>query len=201
MYQGRKTQSRPQNAYQRPTDQPHPAWMENMDEQVGKQAAPAYEVWQNEPVYDEPADEAWEGQPFQPSQDACHSRPVREAPSEEIIATNRMVLLTCTLASMLGLFALFLSFEEKKSRAIRWFAVQSAGLAVVHLAVAVALLVIGTVLGAIPFLGFLVTLICWLVYIAVAVLTVCLRVRMMHCAWRGVRFTLPVMGRHLARFC
>lgn len=120
---------------------------------------------------------------------------------EEIIATNRVVLLTCTLAAMMGLFALFLCFAEKRSRAIRHFAVQSTGLMLCNLSAALALLLLGSLLGVIPILGFLIRLICILLYVAVLIVTVFLRVRMMLCAYRGVRCTLPVIGRSLEHYC
>lgn len=206
MYQSRRTQNRSQEAYRRPADQPRPEWMGAENEWMGSEAPLDGQPWQEEPVYDEPAydepayeEPAWDERAYQPPAEERY----RSAPQEEeVIATNRMVLLTCTLAAMMGLFAFFLCYAEKKSRAIRWFAVQSAGLTAVHLAAGAALLVIGAVLGAIPFLGFLITLICWIVYIAVAIVTVCMRVRMMLCAWQGIRFTLPLIGQHLAaRFC
>ena len=46
----------------------------------------------------------------------------------------------------------------------------------------------------------LAALVCLLAYIAVLIVAVFLRVRMMLAAWRGVRFTLPVLGRRLEKF-
>lgn len=156
----------------RPWQEEEPAWEAGPDPEE-----PAYEPYEDEP-WDEP----------QPQQ------------AQEIIATNRMVLLTCTLESMMSLFALFLLFAEKKSRAIRTFAVQSVGLSVGHLAAGLALALVDALLGGIPFIGFLMNLVCLLAYIAAVIVALFLRVRMMLAAWHGVRFTLPVIGRRLERF-
>lgn len=124
-----------------------------------------------------------------------------EQQNPAVIATNSTVKLTCTLAAMMSLFALFLCFAEKKSLAIRHYAVQSVALTALNLIVGAALLVIGSVLGVIPVLGFLITLVCWLVYIAVAIACVATRVRMMYWAWQGLRFTLPLVGDSLGQYC
>ena len=103
-------------------------WMGAEDTWQGGKSPVGGRPWQEEPVYedepawDEPIYEAYEEEPYEAPQQA-----------QELIATNRMVLLTCTLESMMSLFALFLLFAEKKSRAIRTFAVQSVGLAACHL--------------------------------------------------------------------
>ena len=124
-----------------------------------------------------------------------------EEPVEEIIATNRMVLLTCTLAAMCSPFALFLLYAEKKSRAIRHFAVQSVALTAVHLLLGAVLLIAGLVLGGIPYFGFLLHLSGWIIYIAAVILMLVMRIRMMNFAWQGVKFVLPVIGSSIERFC
>ena len=63
---------------------------------------------------------------------------------------------------------------------------------------AAALGFIGGLLGAIPFLGFLITILCWLLYIALLVVCVVVRVRLMLAAYAGIRFTLPLIGERLA---
>ena len=170
-------------------------WMGAEDNWQGGEPPVGGRPWQeeipyeDEPAWDEPVYEAYEEETYDESQQA-----------QELIATNRMVLLTCTLESMMSLFALFLLFAEKKSRAIRAFAVQSVGLAACHLAAALMLALVDAVFGGIPFIGFLMNLVCLLAYIAVLIVAVFLRVRMMLAAWRGVRFTLPVVGRRLEKF-
>lgn len=149
--------------------------------------APTYEELYGPDPDDPPPqfDEAWLDQPdkFEP----------------QVIATNSTVRLTCTLASMMGLFGLFLCFAEKKSNAIRHFARQSAGLMIAHLVCGLILFLIGTLLGTIPLMGFLIHLVCWLCYIAVFITMVCMKVRMMLFAWRGWRFTLPIISKKLEK--
>ena len=125
----------------------------------------------------------------------------RVSPQPEVIATNTAIRLTCTLCAMCGLLAAFMCWAEKESRAIRHFAVQSVAVSVAHLLCVLALLLISALLGGIPFLGFLLNMVCWLVYFAVLIVIIVLRVRMMLHAWRGVRFTLPGLWRTLERFC
>ena len=171
-------------------------WMGAEDTWQGGEPPMSRRPWQEDPVYEE--DPAWN----EPVYEAYDEEEAYDEPqqAQELIATNRMVLLTCTLESMMSLFALFLLFAEKKSRAIRAFAVQSVGLAGCHLAAAMMLALVDAVFGGIPFIGFLMNLVCLLAYIAVLIVAVLLRVRMMLAAWRGVRFTLPVIGRRLEKF-
>lgn len=130
--------------------------------------------------------------------DPVEQEPYREQ-VEEIVATNRTVQLACTLAAMMPLFALFLIFAEKKSRAMRHFSLQSVGLTLCHAVVGIVLLVVNAVFGGIPFLGFLLNLVIWIVYIAAVIVMLILRIRMMFLAWRGVKFTLPLVGTMLER--
>lgn len=130
--------------------------------------------------------------------DPVEQEPYREQ-VEEIVATNRTVQLACTLAAMMPLFALFLIFAEKKSRAMRHFSLQSVGLTLCHAVVGIVLLVVNAVFGGIPFLGFLLNLVIWIVYIAAVIVMLILRTRMMFLAWRGVKFTLPLVGTMLER--
>lgn len=141
------------------------------------------------PMEDTQAYEAWDNGADESTWD--------DAPP--IIATNGTVKLTCTLAAMLSPFALFLCFEEKRSNAVRHFARQSAGLGCVHVALGLVLFIIGSLLGGVPFLGLLTNAVCWLCYIMVAMVTLFFRVRMMKYAWRGWRYTLPVIGRRLEK--
>ncbi len=150
------------------------------------------EPYAQEPAYGEHYDELPPGW----SDDWAESRSEFEP---QIIATNSTVRLTCTLASMMSLFGLFLCFAEKKSNAIRHFARQSAGLLIAHAVCALILFTVGSLLGAIPLMGFLINLVCWLCYIAVLIAAVCMKVRMMLYAWRGWRFTLPVIGKRLEK--
>lgn len=117
-----------------------------------------------------------------------------------LLATNTGVRLACTMAAMISLFALFLCYAEKENRVIRRFAVQSSALLGVHLCGAALLGVVSLLVGSIPYFGFLMTLLGWLIYIAAAVAVLALRVRLMERAWHGRRFELPLMERIIRRY-
>lgn len=142
-------------------------------------------------------EEAFEDEPYY-DMEPVEEEPYRERVNE-IIATNRTVLLTCTLAAMMPLFALFLLFAEKKSRAIRHFSMQSVALSACHAAVAAVILLVCTLFGVIPYLGFLMNLVGWIAYICAVLMMLVVRVRMMLFAWRGVRFFLPFIGKWAER--
>lgn len=130
--------------------------------------------------------------------------PVEQEPkhdrAEEILSTGDAEKLACSLAAMLFPFALFLIFAEKRSRAIRHYALQSVRLAVCHCIVAGVLAAVNAVFCSIPYLGFLLNLVLWIVYIAAAIVMLVVRIRMMYMAWQGGRFTLPLIGRMLERY-
>lgn len=118
-----------------------------------------------------------------------------------LMATNTGVRLTCTLAAMIGLFAIFLCHAERESRVIRRFAVQSAALTAVHAACGAALLLLSRLLGGVPYLGMMVTLVCLLCYISLVLVLIVARFRMMEHAWQGVRFDLPgLLEKRLKRY-
>ena len=114
---------------------------------------------------------------------------------QPLMATNTGVRLACTLAAMISVFALFLCWAEKESRVIRRFAVQSTALAILHLMGGAVLGAISLLVGSIPYLGFLMRLLGWLIYIAIALVALLLRVKLMEHAWHGRRFDLPLMER------
>ena len=140
----------------------------------------------------------YEGLPPEPSVD----EPRVETPARAgLMATNTGVRLTCTMTAMIGLLALFLCHAEKESRVIRRFAVQSAALTVLHAACGAALLLVSRLLGGVPFLGMMVTLVCLLGYISLVLVLIVARFRMMEHAWQGVRFDLPrAVEKQLKRF-
>ena len=119
---------------------------------------------------------------------------------QPLLATNTGVRLACTMAAMLSPFALFLCWAERESRVIRRFAVQSVALAVIHLLGGAALGIISLLVGSVPYFGFLMTLLGWLIYIAVAVVVLFLRVKLMERAWHGRRFDLPMIERLIGRY-
>ena len=180
--------------------------MQRRDNRQGRYSRPAYDAqqgqgWEQQPVYEarpmDQMDEPYAEYPYEeiPPEYYDEEPPVEEP---EVIATNGTVKLTCTLAAFCSLLALFFAFADKRSRAIHHFAVQSLGLAAVHILGAAALVFVGGLLGAIPFLGFLITILCWLLYFALLLVCVVLRVRMMLAAYEGIRFTLPLIGERLA---
>lgn len=126
------------------------------------------------------------------SQDILSFLPEENQP---LLATNTGVRLACTMAAMLSPFAIFLCWAEKESRVIRRFAVQSTALAILHLVGGAILGVISLLVGSIPYLGFLMRLLGWLIYIAIALVALLLRVKLMEHAWHGRRFDLPLMER------
>ena len=119
---------------------------------------------------------------------------------QPLLATNTGVRLACTLAAMLSPFALFLCWAEKEKTVIRRFAVQSVALLILHLLGGAFLGVTSLIVGSVPYLGFLMTLLGWLTYIAVALVALILRIKLMEHAWHGRRFELPVLERLIAHF-
>lgn len=169
-------------------------------------------VWQLSPqeVADAGSGQARDDMPV--SRDA-HTPPWQAAPGRDemppwtgreeqprLIATNMAVRLTCLLCAMLAPLAVFMCYAERESRAIRHFAVQSAALMGVHVALAAVLLLVGWLMGGIPYMGFLVQLLCWLLYFAGLVTLLAVRVRMMLHAWRGIQMKLPVLWPWLKRY-
>ena len=128
------------------------------------------------------------------------AEPEEEPDAPQLIATNRTVCLTCTLAAMMGLFAAFLLYAEKESYAIRHNAVQSVALSLLHLAVGLVCLAVGNLAGGIPLFGFVAVLACYLIYFATLVCVVLFRVRLMLHAWRGERYEFPGLGHSLEHF-
>lgn len=120
--------------------------------------------------------------------------------SAHVMATNTGVRLTCTMAAMIGLFGLFLAWAEKESRVIRRYAVQSAALTIVHLSAAAILLLVGALCGNVPYLGLLVSLTCWLIYIALLIILLYVRIRLMENAWQGRGYVLPLIESLIRRY-
>lgn len=118
----------------------------------------------------------------------------------EVLATNRTVCLASALGAMSVLFALFLLQTEHDSRAIRWNSMQSVLLRAAHLLLAAALWLLATVIGWIPILGYLVTLLCWLCYFGMLLWLTMQRYRLMQAAWQGLRFQAPVIGNWAKRW-
>ena len=179
-----------------------PVWeRQPYERQPYEEAAYEEPSYNEEPPYEEPP---YEEVPYEePSYEEPYFEPERATrvpPQPEVIATNTAIRLTCTLCAMVGLLAIFMCWAEKESRAIRHFAVQSAAVTGLHLFCALMLFLISGLLGGIPFLGFLLTMVCWLCYIALLIVVVVVRARMMLHAWRGIRFAIPGLWRTFERF-
>lgn len=162
--------------------------------------------WEEEPQgYEEPP---FDDAPYQDTYEAPYveegydepEQAARVRPQPEVIATNTAIRLTCTLCAMCGLLAVFMCWAEKESRAIRHFSVQSVAMSALHIFSALVLLLVCGLLGGIPFLGFLLNMVGWLLYFALLIVIIVVRARMMLHAWRGVRFTLPGLWRLLEQF-
>lgn len=123
-----------------------------------------------------------------------------QPPPPDVISTSQAINLTATLASMSTLFAIFLLFADQRSRAVRRFSVQSAGLGIIHIAIGVLCWLISTLLSLIPLLGYILVLIMTLLFLAVTAMVIIQRVRMMYHAYRGIAFTLPLIGEKLRKF-
>ena len=59
---------------------------------------------------------------------------------------------------------------------------------------------ISFLVGRVPYFGFLMTLMGWLIYIAVAVAVLAIRVKLMERAWHGRRFELPILEFMIKRY-
>ena len=116
------------------------------------------------------------------------------------MSTSQAVNLTCTLAAFSGLFAFFLYVADRRSDAVRRISVQSIALTGGFLSVSVVLLIVGTLLRIIPFLGIVIAVIFWLLFAALLLATIYLKVQMALHAYRGLAYELPVIGGYVRRF-
>lgn len=128
------------------------------------------------------------------------NRLMNEEPGQPLLATNTGVRLACTLAVMISPLAWFFCWAEKESRVIRRFAVQSAALSVVHLCAGAFLTGISILVGQVPYLGFLMTLMGWLIYISAVVVLLAMRIKLMERAWHGRKYDLPLIERIIRKY-
>lgn len=134
----------------------------------------------------------------EPMDDYVEEEPRR--PQRAIISTNLTVNLICTLCSMLGILGVFFFFAEKRSQAVRRYAVQSTGLFFVVAVITVVLWVLALIFGAIPVFGMVFGGLMRLLMFGVFALNVVGRIRMMFSAYRGEAYVLPLIGAHLRQF-
>ncbi|MDR2505649.1 MAG: hypothetical protein LBD16_06040 [Oscillospiraceae bacterium] len=127
-----------------------------------------------------------------------HQEP--EEQSGTIISNNPVVNLTATAASASFLSGLFLCFADQRSRTIRRFAVQSAGLGLIFIVAEILVWIFGALFSVIPYVGGVLTGLAIAAGAIVLLITLYFRVRMMFAAYRGVAYVLPVVGEVLRRF-
>lgn len=118
----------------------------------------------------------------------------------ELIATSHSIRLTCTLAALSSVFALFLYFADKESRAVRRTAVQSVALGAVFLAVSLIIMLINLLFSFIPIIKIVVGLALTVIHIAAAVVFLIQKLRLMFNAYRGYAYILPGVGEHVRKF-
>ncbi len=148
-----------------------------------------YEGEYQQPAYEEYGQEAYEEPAYE------------EVPNEpEIVSTSQAINLTCTLAAVSGLFALFLYIADKRSIAVRRISVQSIALAGGYLCAAVVLWIVGTLLGLIPILGLMIVIIFWLLFFVLTMASIFFKIQMMLHAYRGEAYQLPLIGGHVRKF-
>lgn len=161
-----------------------------------KLSSESYSPYEEE-AYPSPYEGEEEGYPTEAYPDEWESPPLS---GPEVVSTSQAINLTCTLAAVSSLFALFLYFNDERSRAVRRLSVQSMGLGAVYLAVGLGLLALGAVFGVIPLIGVIMGMIFWVCFMGVSLVVVFLKVQMMKHAYRGYAYQLPAIGRWLRRF-
>jgi len=148
--------------------------------------------------YDEQSYEQPYEQAFEPAYEPPYPR--REPQRPAVISTNATINLICTICAGCGLFGLFLFFVDKRSRAVRRCAVQSAGLLCVVVFLTAGLAVLATLFGFIPFIGGAMSTLGWILVAALLCADAYLRVRLMAHAYRGEAYVLPLIGRQCRQF-
>lgn len=182
--------------------------------QSTNQARSPYQAngYQEPPYEEEPQDMYDQEQPYGEEQPYEEAQPYGDEQSygeplygegsrePELVSTSQAINLTCTLAALSGLFALFLYAADQRSNAVRRMAVQSIALTGGFLCVSVVLWIVGTLFGFIPFLGIIIAVIFWLLFAALLLVTVYLKIQMMLNAYKGFAYQLPVIGGYVRRF-
>ena len=122
------------------------------------------------------------------------------AADNAIISNNMTVNLICTLAAMSGALGLFFYFADKRSQAVRRFAVQSTALLFVYVVGATLCFLLGIVLGMVPLLGGVFRAGVNGAWLLLTLAGVAGRVRMMLHAYAGRAYVLPVIGAQARAF-
>jgi uncharacterized membrane protein len=120
-------------------------------------------------------------------------QPVATAKGGSGLPENVAGALSYLLGPLTGI-AFFLIDRERAF--VRFHAVQSIAVTIAWVAIAVALMIVSTVIGVIPVLGFLVSI---LLNLGLAVVGFGLWIFLMLQAYRGETWALPVLGPHVRR--
>lgn len=199
-----------QGGQDEPDGQPYEEDQPVYDEQPSYDGQAPYEdqpSYGGQPPYEEeqaPYDDhaAYDQHPYYGEQPPYQQEPFYDQapPEPELVSTSQAINLTCTLAALSGLFALFLYIADKRSEAVRRISVQSIVLSGGFLGASLVLWLVGTILRVIPFLGVILMVIFWLLFCAVMLAVIYLKVQMMLKAYQGYAYQLPVIGERLRRF-
>ena len=182
-------------------------------QEPGQEAEFGYEQeeeWLDQP-YEQPYDQPYEQpheqqyeqqyeQPYDPGYQEQMPYSRREPRKPAVISNNATINLICTICAGCGLFGLFLYFVDRRSRAVRRCAVQSAGLLCVSVFLSAGLAVLATLFGMIPFIGGLLSTLLWLLLVVVLGGDLYLRVQLMAHAYRGEAYVLPFIGERCRQF-
>jgi uncharacterized membrane protein len=121
------------------------------------------------------------------------TQPVATAKGGSGLPENVAGALSYLLGPLTGI-AFFLIDRERPF--VRFHAVQSIGVTIAWVAIAVALMIVSTVIGMIPILGFLVSI---LLNLGLAVVGFGLWIVLMLQAYRGKTWEVPGLGPHVRR--
>ena len=117
-----------------------------------------------------------------------------------LISTNPVINLTCTLCAMSGALGLFFYFADKRSQAVRRYAVQSVALLFAYAIASVSCYVLGALFGVLPLRGGVVRVAFQVAWAVLTVLDLVARVKMMLHAYAGEAYVLPLIGEHARTF-
>ncbi len=118
----------------------------------------------------------------------------------EVIATSHTIQLTCTLAAMSSLFAVFLYFADNKSRAVRRTAVQSVGWGALFLVLSLIIIFINAICATLPIIKMVVGLVLTIIHLALAGYFIFIKVKLMYNAYRGFGYSVPMIGEHIRKY-
>lgn len=129
-----------------------------------------------------------------PSPGAGEPGSARGAPSGSGLEENVAGALSYLMGPVTGIIFLIL---DKDRPFVRFHAVQCLVVTVAWLALSLALMVLGAILGMIPVLGFIVTT---LAYLALSLLGFVLWLVLMYRAFQGEEWEVPVVGEYARRY-